>query len=169
MFKWLVPDRDEGIFRNIPLPTKGALYTSPMPFGAYDPGNRLLNIYRKKHIDHVFMLVTEKELEKKARRNVRKIYTKYDIGFSQYPIMDFTAPPLETIHSLVKEALERLQSQSIVVHCHAGVGRTAIVVCAIIMAVKKVPAKVAIDEAKKSMTVTITDEQKRVIEKLERE
>ena len=51
-----------GVFRTIPLPCAGQLYASPMPFGAYDPGNRLLRIYKQFKINHVFMLVTDEVL-----------------------------------------------------------------------------------------------------------
>ena len=65
IFKKFSNSRDFGIFRQIPLNVSGELYTSPMPFGAYDYGSRLLRIYRKNKIEHVFVLVNDTELAKK--------------------------------------------------------------------------------------------------------
>ena len=68
------PNNDDNLFREIPLSVNGKLFVSPMPFGAYDRGNRLLKIYQRNRVDHVFILVTDDELKKKARRNLLDQY-----------------------------------------------------------------------------------------------
>ena len=81
IFKDLFHDHDSGVFRQIPLNTPGRLYTSPMPFGAYDYGSRLLKIYKKNKIEHVLMLVTDTELFSQIfdSRQVDKKYMKTGI------------------------------------------------------------------------------------------
>ncbi len=161
-------DKDSGIFREIPINMPGKLFTSPMPTGAYDPGNRLLKVYVKNRIDHVFLLVTDIELEKKARRNLLKEYDKKNITYSRCIVQDFQAPSLEVIDNLVKEAIQRLQDkQRVLIHCHAGVGRTSVSVSCIVIAIEKIPADEAIAHVKANMMVNITSEQVNLIKKYE--
>jgi hypothetical protein len=47
IFAFLSGNPDEGIFRRIPLQSSRHLYTSPMPFGAYDRENRLIKVYKR--------------------------------------------------------------------------------------------------------------------------
>ena len=164
IFKDLFHDHDSGVFRQIPLNTPGKLYTSPMPFGAYDYGSRLLKIYKKNKIEHVLMLVTDTELENKARRDLLKLYVKNGISYSRYEIKDLQAPSLEIINSLVQDAVKRLQTQRLIIHCHAGVGRTSLAVCSIVIAVKHLNAEEAIEYVSKSMAINITSEQKNLIQ-----
>lgn len=161
-------DKDSGIFRQIPLNTPGKLYTSPMPSGAYDPGNRLFKIFEKHRIDHVFLLVTDTELQKKARRNLLKEYERRKITYSRCVVQDFQAPSLEVIDKLVKEARQRLmEKQRILIHCHAGVGRTSVSVSCIVIAIENIPANEAIAHVKANMMVNITSEQVGLIKKYE--
>ena len=160
--------KESGIFRQIPLNMPGKLFTSPMPFGAYDKGNQLIKIFKHHSIQHVFVLVTDPELKKKAKRNLLSEYVKHGIGYSRYEIGDYQAPSLEVIRGLVCEALARLRKkQRILVHCHAGVGRTSVSVSCITMAVEEISAKEAIAHVKANMMVNITAEQIRLIEKFE--
>ncbi|MBD3420212.1 MAG: hypothetical protein GF398_08870 [Chitinivibrionales bacterium] len=165
MFDFLFTDRDSGIFRQVPLDVKGKLFTSPMPFGAYDRGNRLLKIYKRKNIDHVFMLVTKEELKKKAKRNVKKSYVRNNMTYSQYAFKDFQAPSLPVLADLVAEARLRLQNQNVVVHCHAGVGRTGVAVCCIVSALERVDAQRALDRVKQHVSINMTAEQKNLVAK----
>ena len=77
------------------------------------------------------------------------------------------APSMEVVVEMVDEAKKRLQSQRIAVHCHAGVGRTAIAVCCIAMEIEGWNADLAMNNICKFMTINITDEQKRFIKRFE--
>lgn len=153
-----------GIFRQIPLHTPGRLYVSPMPFGAYDRGNRLLKLYTRFKIHHVIMLVTDEELAKKARRNLKQRYKKNGITFSQYPFIDLQAPSFDIINDLVQEAVDRLSHQNVAVHCHAGVGRTGVVACCIVRAVENWPTAKTLDYVKTHMSVDMTTSQTAIVE-----
>ena len=163
-FRALSLSRDAGIFREIPMKCPGKLFTSPMPSGAYDKRNRLLKIYKLHKIDHVFSLVTDRELEKKARRPLLQEYEKRGISYSRYIVEDFQAPSGDVIHWLVEEAMEKLEKkQNLLVHCHAGVGRTSLAVCCIYMTLTGCFPEEAIDHVKANMLVNITSEQTRFI------
>ena len=163
----LLRHEEEGLFRQIPLSVPGKLYVSPMPFGAYDPGNNLLDIYKHHGIDHVFVLVTDDELSRKARRDLLRKYDTAQIGYSRFVLKDWTAPSLEAVHAMTAAARALLRSHRIAVHCHAGVGRTGIAVCCIAMAVEGWSAAAATDHIAQFMTINITDEQRRCIQRYE--
>ena len=168
VFKQLIPNDDDGIFRRIPLSMPGELYVSPMPYGAYDPGNELIKIYKKHKIDCVFVLVTDDELARKARRNLLKKYEAATISYRRFVLKDWMAPSMETVHEMVAAAKEMLMSKRIVVHCHAGVGRTAIAVCCMAIAIEGWTAEEAMAKICQFMTINITDEQRRFINKYEK-
>ena len=164
----LVPNEDEGLFRRIPLSLPGELYVSPMPFGAYDPGNLVFKIYLRNKIDHVFVLVTDAELARKARRDLLKKYETARIQYSRFVLKDWMAPSMETVHEMVAAAETMLRQRlRLAVHCHAGVGRTAIAVCCIAMSIEGWSAEEAMANVCRYMTINITDEQKRFIKKYE--
>ena len=160
-------DNDSGIFREVPLNVKGGLYVSPMPYGAYDPGSRVYKLYLKHKIDHVFIVVTDEELAKKSRRNLLKKYEDNGITYSRFTLKDWMAPSMEVVQDMVKEAQVRLRTQRIAVHCHAGVGRTAIAVCCIVMVIEGWSAVQAMKNISEYMTINITSEQKFFITKFE--
>jgi len=156
-----------GVFRQIPLSRPGRLFTSPMPYGAYDPGNRLLRIYRQFQVEHVFMLVTDEELRQKARRDLHRHYTARGMTYSQYPLRDFQAPALPMLKDLVTEALDRLQTQTVAIHCHAGVGRTAIAVACVARCLHQCSAHEALRLVQNHMDINLTESQKRTIKEFQ--
>lgn len=163
----LIPNEDEGLFRKIPLSLPGELYVSPMPFGAYDPGNQVLNIYLRNKVDHVFVLVTDAELTRKARKNLLKKYESNNLNYSRFILKDWMAPSMEVVHEMVDEAKRMLAHHRIAVHCHAGVGRTAIAVCCIAMSIEGWTAEESMRNISQFMTINITDEQQRFIKRYE--
>ena len=162
-------NRESGVFREIPLDCPGRLYTSPMPSGAYDKGSALLKIYQRHRIDHVFPLVTDKELDIKARTKLLREYEKRAIGYSRYIIGDYQAPSMDVLQALVEEAVRRLaDGERIAVHCHAGVGRTSLAVACIAIAVNGMNPEEAVKHIRNNMTVNITSEQIRRLEEFAR-
>ncbi|MBN1756841.1 MAG: dual specificity protein phosphatase family protein [Chitinispirillaceae bacterium] len=163
--KSFFPNRDDNLFRGIPLSTNGKLFVSPMPFGAYDPGNRLMKIYKRRNIDHVFILVTDDELIRKARRKLLDQYRAAGLEYSRFVIKDWMVPSLEVARAMTDKAKSLLGTKRVVVHCHAGVGRTAVAVCCIGMFIEGWTAQEAIRNICRAMPVNISDEQRRFIDK----
>ena len=150
----------------IPLEAKGKLYVSPMPYGPYDPGNRLLKIYRQKQVEFVVMLVTDDEIRKKAKRDILAIYKQNHIEPIRFPIADYTSPELHTFSKVVDQVTGYLRAGAhVAVHCNAGVGRTGVMTSCIVRDFTKMDAVDSIDYVRQHMQTNMTDEQRRLIDR----
>lgn len=148
----------------IPLDVKGRLFVSPMPFGPYDKGNSLLKLYKSHHIEFAVVLVTDAELEKKARRNLLALYEKNRIRVIRLPVADYTSPDMHQISKTVDIVAGYLRAGArVAVHCNAGVGRTGVLTCCIVHDVMKMPADDTIRYVREFMHTNMTDEQIRLV------
>lgn len=160
--------KQEKICERIPLEVKGRLFVSPMPFGPYDPGNKLLKVYQQQRIEFAIMLVTDAELEKKAKRDLLTIYKKNNIQPIRFPIADYTSPELHTFSKTVDQVSGYLRAGArMAVHCNAGVGRTGVMTCCIVRDIMGSNAEEAIDYVKQFMQTNMTDEQKRLVDRFQ--
>lgn len=150
----------------IPLEVKGKLYVSPMPFGPYDPGNALLKVYKQYRITFAIMLVTDTELEKKAKRDLLAIYRQNNIQPIRFPIADYTSPELHAFSITVDQVSGYLRAgANMAVHCNAGVGRTGVMTCCIVRDITGKTTGEAIEYVRQFMQTNMTDEQMRLIDR----
>lgn len=139
-----------------------------MPFGPYDKWNVLLKLYKKHQIEFAVVLVTDSELEKKARRNLLSIYEKNSIRVIRLPVADYTTPDMREVSKTVDQVSGYLKAGArIVVHCNAGVGRTGVLACCIVRAILKIPAEETIPYVRKYMKTNMTDEQIRLVKRFQ--
>ncbi len=150
-------------FTRIPLPVKGRLFVSAMPYGPYDTRNGILKSYLRHRIPLVLMLVTDGELEKKARRDIRGLYEKNGIAVHRLPIADLTAPRLDELDRALPALVEHLQRGKLAVHCNAGVGRTGVIAACLTTAIMGCSGAEAIAHIREHMMTDLTDEQQRII------
>lgn len=147
----------------IPLPCKGNLFVSPMPFGPYDPKNLLLDFYLQNRIKTAICLVTDEEYHKKCRKNLFQLYESKGINLIRIPFRDFLSPPHQELLELMPEIIRQVSFQNLVVHCNAGVGRTGTIAACIAGSILRLDGTESIHYVRKYMQTDITDEQKRFV------
>ena len=163
MFWAFWKQKDEGIFQEILLNVSGHLYASPMPYGAYDTQNRLLKVYVKNKVDRAIILATDDEIDKKCKRNLKKLYEKNGIAFDQYPMKDLQTPSLDVLDKAIPEIVNHLTTEKVVIHCHAGVGRTGVVICCLTRYIEKLAPDYAIKYVKSYIKTDMTTSQKDLV------
>lgn len=109
----------------LPFALPGEIYRSAMPFSSYDPAGVLIEEYTRKNISLVVMLTSDQEAKKFSAHDLRSIYNSKGFEVLYLPILDFSVPELAELDEAVSEVLDHAyQSESVAVHCHAGIGRT---------------------------------------------
>ena len=156
-------------FVELPLPSKGKLFVSPMPFGPYDVHNRMFKMYLKFNVSMILVLVTDKEIEKKAKKNPLPVYEKHQMQVIRVPFADLTAPIFEDLAAAIPPLLVHLKKKNVAIHCNAGVGRTGVIAACVAAAMMKMTGDEALEYIQKHMTIQITDEQSRLVNRWVRE
>lgn len=155
-------------FLQIPLDVRGRLYVSPMPYGPYDPFNRLMKTYRRHRVSRVVVLVTDSELKRKAKRDLFKLYDRHGIRVLHAPFADMTAPTYGVVRRLVPKMTAHLNSgQHLAVHCNAGVGRTGVVISCLVKRLHDMDGPSAVAFVTNQMMIQMTEEQKRFVDQWE--
>ena len=152
-------------FVRIPLPVKGRLYASPMPYGPYDPARNLFKTYRQARINIAVALVTHHEVENKCKRDLFALYAKHGIELVHLSVPDLTTPTQEDIATVVDDLAARLEvpRTNMVVHCNAGIGRTGVIVSCLAQRILAGSGDEAIAYVSQYMMVDMTDEQRRAV------
>lgn len=112
-------------FSQLPFDFPGNIYRSAMPYSSYDPEGRLIQTYQDNKISLVVMLAGPQETLRITGRNLSNEYWDQDYEVISLPIEDFDVPELDQVREAIQKILMHVQTgENIAVHCHAGVGRT---------------------------------------------
>ena len=150
-------------FTRIPLNVPGELHVSPMPYGRYD-SDRVFKYFRQEEIQRVVILLSDREIKKRCRRDLKKLYARHKMEVTQFPMVDFLQPGQGEMDKLVPLLVARLrEGERIAVHCHAGVGRSSVVVACIVAVLENYRLEECIEHVKTHMETNITVEQKQFI------
>lgn len=111
---------------HLPYGLAGAIYRSPMPFGAFDIDATTLGEFRQAGIDLIVMLTTPEEDLARAGRDLEAFYLKEGYQVIRLPIVDFDVPEDNIgLDTTLKETIARAEEgKNIAIHCYAGRGRT---------------------------------------------
>ncbi|MGA0334313.1 MAG: CinA family nicotinamide mononucleotide deamidase-related protein [Kiritimatiellia bacterium] len=150
-------------FTRIPLHVPGELYVSPMPYGRYD-SERVFRYFKQEKIQRVVILLSDQEIKKRCKRDLKKLYQKHHIEITQFPMIDFLHPGHGDMDQLIPDLARKLrEGERIVVHCHAGVGRSSVVIACLVAVLGHTSLENTIELIKTNMETNITVEQKRFI------
>lgn len=101
----------------------------------------------------------------KPHESIDIVCKEFGINWKYFPVPDFGIPQNKiTFAVLIDEIVEKIKRSEIVcVHCHAGVGRTGIVLSCIIGKLFTLSGKKAIAAVRRSRPALDTDEQERFV------
>jgi|GEM_PF-21764 len=150
-------------FCRIPLNAPGELYVSPMPYGRYD-NERVFRRYKQEEIQRVVILLSDQEIKKRCKRDLKKLYARHHMETTQFPMIDFLQPGHGDMDQLIPHLVAKLRAgERMVVHCHAGVGRSSVVIACLVAVLHHLRIEECIEYVKKYMETNITVEQKRFV------
>jgi protein-tyrosine phosphatase len=115
------------LLTELPFELPGHIYGGPMPFGDYDPEGEVLLEFRQKEISVIVLLAEEEECLRRTGRNLQFFYMKKGLQVIYLPTPDFDVPSREDLESAVKMTIDQARAgHNIMIHCHAGLGRTGV-------------------------------------------
>ena len=111
----------------LPLGLPGNIYRSPMPFGQYDPLGLVYQGFWKNDIQTVVLLVPDAECWVYAGQDLRARYQRDGLTVVHLPMKDYRGAEYPKLRAAVDETLRLArEGNNIVMHCHAGLGRTGL-------------------------------------------
>lgn len=116
------------LLTKMPYGLAGTIYRSPLPFSPlYDPRGILLEAYLDAGVDVVVMLTPEDEARKLTGQDLRARFEDLGLTVIYAPVPDFLIPGGSEFQATLDKTLQAARAgQTIVIHCHAGIGRTGI-------------------------------------------
>ena len=115
------------IFTEFPLGLTGRVFGSPMPFGTYDQDGELFPELKKQDISVVVVLAEDAEYLEQTQRNLLALYSTQGFQVIHLPIPNYGTPSHGPLDIALTKTIEYAKaSQSTLIHCSAGIGRTAL-------------------------------------------
>src|SRR5512143_1586784 len=109
-------------FTLIPFDLPGKVYRSACPFSEFDPFGELIRSFRTSGVEIVVVL---KENTWAGGGNLLELYQNYGWQVIHVPIPDYGVPDSEIYGAAIQQVIAGAKDgRTIVVHCHAGLGRT---------------------------------------------
>jgi len=124
-------------FTEFPLGLPGRVFGSPLPFGTYDRNGELFLELKRQDISVVVVLAEDGECLEQAKLDLPALYSTQGFQVIHLPIPNYGVPSHGPLEVAVTKTIEYANaSQSALIHCSAGIGRTALF--AIFLAMKVV-------------------------------
>jgi protein-tyrosine phosphatase len=128
-FGWGIQRAESMSLTELPFHLPGRIFRSPMPFSVYDPQGDSLHRFKQEKGSLIVLLAEDEECTERAGRNLKSLYLQEGFQVIHFPIPDFDVPSRKDLEEVVKKTVEHAQAaRNILIHCHAGVGRTGLFV-----------------------------------------
>ena len=136
-----------------------------MPFSVYDPRGDSLLQFKRENGSLIVLLAEEEECMERTGRNLKALYLQEGFQVIHFPIPDFDVPSKEDLEEVVKKTVEHAQvGKNILIHCHAGLGRTGLFVAYLARRVLGLSSEEAIHWTRKYIPHALeTDEQSQMV------
>lgn len=147
--------------KEINLTMKGKLYCSCMPYSDFDYKNVFYS-YIQNNINKVINLTEEEECKKICGKDLHQLYKEHNIEEINFPIEDFNIPAnKEDVKLLISCIINSLlNGDNVAIHCHAGIGRTGVILALILKTLLKINNNLIINETRKYIrNALVTEEQ----------
>jgi len=129
----------------LPLGLPGRIFRSPMPYGDFDPEGKALEAFQENNISVVVLLAEEQEILKRTGRDLKGLYLSGGLEVIDLPIPDFDVPEKDALEKVLALTLSHAKAgRNIVIHCHAGLGRTGLLAAHLARRVLGLPGAEAI-------------------------
>lgn len=98
-----------------------------MPFGLYDQGGMLLQDLKAADISAIVLLAEIEECREKAGRDLLALYREEGLTVFPLPTPNYGIPSNSQLADVLKHARARASDgHNVLIHCSAGLGRTAL-------------------------------------------
>lgn len=105
----------------------GQIYGSPMPFGPYDPDGKFLHDLKAANISAIVLLAEIEECREKTGRDLLSLYREQGITVFPLPTPNYGIPSTGQLADVLKlTSAHASEGHNILIHCSAGLGRTAL-------------------------------------------
>jgi protein-tyrosine phosphatase len=146
----------------LPYGLPGRVFRSQMPYSSYDPRGELVEQYLSDGIEAIVLLVRDEESRDITQRELKKLYAERGFKVVHLPIKDFGIPDPEELRQAVKEAHQLArEGKNLVIHCHAGIGRTGMFAACLAMETLGLSGERAIDWAKEQIPDAVETREQR--------
>lgn len=147
----------------IPVATVGRLFIMPKPSGEWLDDD--LKKLKLTGIDHIVSMLTPEEADSLSLANEGEVCERNGLSFTNVPVVDRDIPEIAAAKELALSIATDLHAGlSVVVHCRAGIGRSGLVACCVLIGLgtlaENALAKVS---AARGVLVPDTEEQRKFI------